>query len=256
MHFDGAGFLVDSSPYNRSFAPYGPGFTQDILAVFGDSAYGNYNSILLSGNEFPDMSSIDHTIECWLYIPASVEGDPMSITHLPIDRLTTTTGQHFAYEGWGQLSFNDGASAAAATGYSAVPADTWVHVAAVQQGSCKRIFVGGVLQAIAPQSAPAGPASCSVGGLHFSGSQYAAGGGFIDELRITSRALYCANFTPPLTPFSEDGVAVPSCGPCCPPAGTYLWDGCGGEEPYCDLLVAYTDGQCGETVITTPGGCC
>ncbi len=256
MHFDGAGFLVDSSPYNRSFAPYGPGFTQDILAVFGDSAYGNYNSILLSGYEFPDMSSIDHTIECWLYIPTSAEGDPMSITHLPIDRLTTTTGQHFAYDGWGQLSFSDGATNAAVAGY-VVPTDTWVHVAAVQQASCKRIFVDGVLQAIATQSAPAGAASCSVGGLHFAGYQYGAGGGFIDELRISARALYCDNFIVPASPFdgSVDAPAAELCGPCCELSGTWLGEGCGTEEDPCAMTLSYADGACGVTVVVI-GSCC
>ena len=253
MHFDDENqWLLDSSPYNRQLSTYSFGYSGWGSGKFGaGSVYTNGDGAILPTYTFPDMSTTDHTIECWIQVAENLEGQFLTFVHLPIDPSGSTAGQHFYYDG-ANLAFSDGI-AVAASGPAYLPSGQWYHVAAVQQGPCKRVFLDGTLIGISVGNAPAGVASCTIGAILLGESGLVYNNTFIlDELRITSRALYCANFTPPIAPFSEDGVAVPSCGPCCPPAGTYLWDGCDG----CDLLYATTDGQCGETVAVIPGGCC
>jgi hypothetical protein len=94
-----------------------------------------------------------------------------TIAHFPTSGdLTSTTGQHLYISGY-NVAFNDGQTAAADTqGQEIVvqndvlPYEQWFHLAAVQQGTCKRIFINGILRAIATQPAPAGPCSLAVGG--------------------------------------------------------------------------------------------
>lgn len=259
MHFDNAAnLLLDSSSYNRTVTAFGPGFADDVASKWGAScAYTNYAAAQITGNTFPDLSTTDHTIECWIKVPSSEEGGTCTIGHFPIDYTSTTTGQHFGYTGPGQFYFNDGAVPAAQTNptFWPIPYDTWVHVAAVQKGSCKRIFIGGVLAATATQPAPSGACSFSTGGYIFVSDAYNTGGMYIDDLRVSSRALYCSDFTPPAAPFSTDSPAV-ACGACdapCPPPGIYTgYDFCDGD----DVVSEYTDGACGYTyVLLAQGGC-
>ena len=267
LHFD-SGLLVDSSVYNRTLIEVAIPPTTDANAQFGSASFAtNYGIIgFLAGSTLPDLSTTDHTIECWLWVNSSNTAQSVTIAHFPVDYETTTSGQHFYYDNGG-FHFNDGAATAAYSDGSVAPftTDAWIHVAAVQQGTCKRIYVNGVLGAATDQASPSGVPNFTTGGYQYGPWLGAGGGGainvgeiLIDELRVSSRALYCGqSFTPPGVAFgSGSAPAATGCGGCCPPAGIYLWDGCGGEEPYCDLLLAYTDGECGETVVTVPGGCC
>jgi hypothetical protein len=91
------------------------------------------------------------------------------------------------------------------TANSIIPANTWVHVAAVRYGSNFYLFVGGVLVG---QATYAGALSDRSGAINqFLGGIAGQGGDFlgaIDDFRFTTGiALYTQNFTPTTVPFGS-----------------------------------------------------
>lgn len=279
MHFDSwatsAALLTDSSQYNRQIVNLSGAVSPGGFARFGDTLTGQ-NSAALVGiagigisegrNVFPDLSETNHTIECWLWYQLWEDNSPSAtIAHFPTyEDLTSTTGQHF-YVAAGVLSFNDGMTGAASTNtFTApisLPLEQWVHIAAVQQGSCKRIFINGQLAALATQAAPGGGCSFSTGGyvVHdgeggYSYNNTTGGGVYIDELRISSRALYTTDFTPPAAPFSADSPAAPTAN-CCLPSGFLIQSYCGGPADL-DIIGEFADGLCGSVItVIQQNGC-
>lgn len=250
--------LLDSSLYNRTVVAHFAGFSSTASSKFGASAADtNSSAIKITTNSLPNLAQTNHTIECWVYIPVAQSSTTVTIAHFPITPASSTTGQHLYYNGNGAVLFNDGATQAAATDplVKATPYDQWFHLAAVQQGTCKRIYIDGILAGAATQAAPAGQPQFSSGGYIFGGTLYNNGSIRIDELRVSAACLYGSNFAPPTAPF---GLASPpaSLGTCsqpCPPPGLYTGnDLCDGD----DFVSEYTDGSCGFTyVVIQPGGC-
>lgn len=290
LHFDSAsttGLITDSSQYNRQLVSYQGTPYEDAsydiypapgLAVSGVGSKFGANAINLQGpfgvpldglanrNILPDLSQEDHTIECWVYYPSEEAAMiTATIAHFPVTQdLTSTSGQHLYISG-DHAYFNDGTAPSAETASyeaepTALPYGQWFHLAAVQQGTCKRIFINGQLKAVATQAAPAGACSLSIGAFAYNTQgdppirlyylpQYPI---YIDELRILyGVAAYSANFTPPSAPLSSPPPAAPSIA-CCRPAGLILATYCSGIDLYADI----SDGTCGDvSTMIAPGNC-
>ena len=87
----------------------------------------------------------------------------------------------------------------AVIGATALSTGVWHHVAAVSDGSQRRVYLDGTLDASATGSQV--PAAGSAGlkiGRRSSSTNYPFNG-LIDEVRVSNAALYSANFTPPAT---------------------------------------------------------
>jgi hypothetical protein len=76
-----------------------------------------------------------------------------------------------------------------------VTAETWHHVAASRSGGTGRLFVDGVEVASGSLGSFANSTAAAVGGFADDAGWYFDG--YIDDLRVTTTALYTANFTPP-----------------------------------------------------------
>ena len=84
-----------------------------------------------------------------------------------------------------------------------IAVNTWNHIAGVRQGNTIKLFVNGVLQTeTATYTGTLGEPDrvLRIGSRTATANEY---DGFIDEVRITKRALYTGNFTPPTAPFPD-----------------------------------------------------
>ena len=82
-------------------------------------------------------------------------------------------------------------------GSQTIPADQWVHVAGVFDGSQRRLYVGGVLDVSANDPTTPGSSGTTVlkiGRRSNHNSLYFKG--LIDEVRVSAAAVYTSNFTP------------------------------------------------------------
>ena len=88
----------------------------------------------------------------------------------------------------------------------------WTHVAAVWDGKVMRLFVGGKKAAEhdLPDGAPfaAGGGALRVGARGAPNEPSGVFRGLMDELRISSKARYTADFTPPAEPFKPDAATM------------------------------------------------
>jgi hypothetical protein len=167
---------------------------------------GSGNSLSLDGvddyMQAPDSDSLDvhnspFTVEAWVkYNSTGVYqtivgkeshgqtggggGYELSITNLGKARLNIWT---------------DSATYVAAIGATTITTGVWHHIAAVADGSQRRIYLDGVLDtsvngATLPQ---AGNGTFNVGRRGNNSYRF---GGLIDEVRVSNAALYASNFTP------------------------------------------------------------
>ena len=86
-------------------------------------------------------------------------------------------------------------------GATTLSLNTWYHVAVSRTGSSLQLFVNGVVDAVATNTAALGDSSnVAKIGAEPAASQYFSG--YIDDLRITKGAgRYTANFAPPVAAF-------------------------------------------------------
>ncbi len=94
------------------------------------------------------------------------------------------------------------------TAGTALPLNTWSHVAAVFDGTTRYLFINGVLAASAAESSHTVAPGCGAIGSDYSSCNPAVPFrvlyGAIDEVRISSTARYTSAFTPQTAPFVRD----------------------------------------------------
>lgn len=192
---NGSTTITDSSPTPKTVTAVGNAQISTAQSKFGGS------SIALDGTgdrlTIPSISiatAEDFALETFLYKTARDDSGYSNIFAssggAQIGYDFTTNGSIFMYIA--------GGFAVSATG-TAVPTNSWSHVAYTRQGSTYRVFVDGVLQGTGT-----GTSAFSIDTLGSSNGGSQDVNGYIDELRITKGvARYTSNFTPPTAPFPD-----------------------------------------------------
>ena len=198
------GQFVDSSLSPKTItkvgdvAPGSPGGGTPIYPS-NNSAFGSAIAFDGTGDRLtiPSISiatAEDFTLETFLYKTARDDSGYSNIFansgSVQIGYDLTTNGSVFMYIAAG--------FAVGATG-TAVPTNSWSHVAYTRQGSTYRVFVDGVLQGTGT-----GTSAFSFDTLGSTNGGNQDVNGYIDDLRITKGvARYTSNFTPPTAPFPD-----------------------------------------------------
>ena len=184
---------ADSGPYNWPMTPNGIATVSTTTFEFGngalqlDGATASLSTPIIPGSPL-DLSQGDFTIELWAY-------SENENNNLFLDMSDGgTAGLYFEQPSSGaQIVAHiwTGSSFTTLTGNLAQ--NTWTDVALVRQGGLFTLYIGGISAATTTYAGSIGPMG---GNLYVGGGFLTSLLGFIDELRITSLALYTANYTP------------------------------------------------------------
>jgi hypothetical protein len=203
------------------FSPFAPSAAYD-PAVNGGSGYfdGNGDYLSIASATALNLSSGDFTIEAWVYWNGSnstatiVDKDGVSGSSYPSYSLSLN-GSGFIRLNVG--SGNGITSIQTLTSTTALPKNSWVHVAAVKNSTTLTIYQDGVSVASATQTATITDGGKAVLIGYVTGAASGAYlDGYISNCRIVKgTAVYTGAFTPPsLAPLSTSGsasaVAYPS----------------------------------------------
>lgn len=184
----------------------------NFVSTFPGSTYfdGSGDALTIPANANFNISAVDFTIECWVYVFAAGNntiftlGTGGSATHWMLQVNSTGTVSFLTNSGtwtWANTY----------TTTATIPLNTWAHIAVVRNGSTSfNIYINGVSSLFTASFASG---SGSTGTL-FIGTYYNNFNndgswfrGYINNLRIVrGTAVYTANFTPPTAPLT----AVPN----------------------------------------------
>ena len=153
---------------------------------------GDYFS--LPQTEFTPFGTSDFTIECWCRFDTTPAGNGQGLFQLSNGTLNTQVrGPAAGAEGnngywalfWGTTQLT----------HSTVPAiNTWYHVALVRHSGTTKLHIDGTLILQVADSTNYTDTYFTVGGWYTTGYLM---DGYIDDFRITHKARYTTNFTPP-----------------------------------------------------------
>ena len=198
--------FLDSSPNNFAITRTGTP-TQGTFTPFsqtGWSGYFNGSSDYLSvpSNAALIFGSNDFTIESWVYLSAVTAAGSWIYSRT----LSSGVGTNFfIYNSYlnGQYSTN-GTSNTSIIGTTAIPLNTWNHVAYTRSSSTLTLWLNGVSQITAAISGTLHDSGTSATiGTAYPGVIYGPLAGYISNLRIVKgAAVYTANFTPSTTPLT------------------------------------------------------
>lgn len=210
----GTGSLIDGSEYAYPYQMNGIVTTNSSIAKFGSTSYqfggsGFYGHLYYGTYAVPlPVWNTDYTIEFWLYcnVPQNQPIGHHTICHLwPFDGYSPYGTQVHLY-GDNTIHFNN---AYAASAYAdGIPKQQWCHVACVQHGMSRMIFIDGQLKGIANSSVHPDIANwnvrCTIGAFQYGENpDYSCDETIlIDGLRIVRSALYINNFALPTTQFT------------------------------------------------------
>ncbi|MBE7384363.1 MAG: hypothetical protein F6J95_023490 [Leptolyngbya sp. SIO1E4] len=208
LHMDGPNgstTFTDSSLSNHPITINNDAVISTAQSKFGGSSLevdGGDDWISAPASPDWDFGTGDVTFECWLR-----PDDPSDAGTFLSQWRSSSLGWElrisidstgifdviFAYRGSGtNITSND-----------LIAVNTWNHVAGVRQGNTIKLFVNGMLQTeTATYTGTLGEPDrvLRIGSRTATANEY---DGFIDEVRITKRALYTGNFTPPTAPFPD-----------------------------------------------------
>ena len=155
-----------------------------------------------------DLGSGNFTIECWLYRTAS--GATFDSGIVSRGAPSTSNGFVFAYTSSNVLTFGFNYAGAIVSGSTAIPINTWTHVAVCRIGTTFKLFVNGNVDGTATSSSSQTLNASDV--FYIGRSSFDSGRivtGYIDDLRISKGvARYPYNFTPPTAEFPNIGGTV------------------------------------------------
>lgn len=188
--------IADSSQHNQAVTNNGVSVST-AQSKFGKSLYFNGSSALRvdAGADF-DFGTGDFTIDCWCYPTKRQEGHFLNGT--------IAGAIFFGLNSSGLVGLGRRAVAWDNRVATALPLNTWSHVAVSRRNSAVKIFVNGTEMLSASNTTSYG----LNGGLACigdeSGSCYFVG--YVDELRISNVARWTASFTPPTAPYSVSEI--------------------------------------------------
>ena len=140
----------------------------------------------------PSLASTDFTVEAWVYRPSGTG----NATIFGVAQ-TGVGGLHFWINSNGAVHIDNFATAQFSGG--SVPADEWVHIAAVGISGAYYCYINGVLAGSGSGTPLPGPYSV----IYIGGWESFLSNILIDELRVVrGLGLYTTNFTPPTAPYT------------------------------------------------------
>jgi len=204
LHMDGSNgstTFVDSSINALSITANGNAQISTAQSKFG-GASGLFDGTgdWLTASLPSAIGTGDFTLESWIYInslassaPLCCLGDDFASSGLLV--FITTGGRIGAY----------GNDASIATGSTEiVSTGAWTHLAVTRAGSSLKLFVNGINDGTATNSANLSNVITQVGRELYNTATGAQLNGYIDDLRITTGiARYTASFTPPAAAFPD-----------------------------------------------------
>jgi hypothetical protein len=192
------------TPTVQAFQPFSPTASYT-TALYGGGGYFNGSTDYLTtpSNSAFYISSGQFTIEAWIYKTAT--GNFIIIAQ--------SQNNGVPYAGWtlrisstGNLVF-EGTNGALVTGATALPNNTWIHVAAVRVTSAIVLYVNGKSDNTGTPAITDYAGTLTVGNYTFpvAGRYFS---GYISNLRfVKGAAVYTGNFTPPtLAPLTTLGT--------------------------------------------------
>lgn len=196
--------FLDSSTNNFTVTRVGNS-TQGNFSPFSQTGWSNYfdgsgDYLTVSANNFSTGGS--WTIEAWCYFTNSSQSDTL-VNGLASDRL---------YINWiGTTLYVGDAIVNNLVISNAKPINTWFHIAVVKNGSTYTAYINGTSvgsTTTALQSTTL--TTWQIGARTSQSAQVALG--YISNLRITTNAVYTANFTPSTTPLTAiTGTTLLTC---------------------------------------------
>src|SRR6266550_3488691 len=202
---EGAGTTTSDASGSANTATIS-GATWNVNGKFGKALSFNGSSSLLT---VPDAASLDlttgMTLEAWLY-PTTLSGWRTAILKRTTSGLAYSLYAH-NNDPQPATTINVGGSDVSAAGPSALPLNSWSHLAATYDGTTMRLYVNGVqvgTHAVSG-SITTSNGQLSIGGNNVWGEYFA---GLIDEVRVYNRALSAGEIQTDMT--TALGSASPS----------------------------------------------
>lgn len=201
LHFDGANnstVFTDSSPFNQTVSVVtGTPKISTAMSKFGGSSLylDGSSSIKIPSNANLNLGTGVFTIEFWFYL-LSLPNDSAWLLHKMGTPQQAITIAHPSRK------LSCGFLGGSTVSTTVITAGAWHHVAEVREttnGAIKQYF-NGVHEGAINLSGSVDNAGDLTIGSWFSGSNRITG--YIDEFRIRKEAMYLADFTPPIAPFT------------------------------------------------------
>jgi len=189
---------VSGTPRVERFNPF-PSPTGYSTSVIGGSGYfdGTGDYLLTTTTAF--QHTADFTYECWVYWNGTITTDwpiifdtrPTNVAHsnsIALNIHPSTYRLNFYLDGTNYY-----------WGATALPANTWVHVACVRSAGVVKIYQNGVvgIDTKANSNTFSTAAALRIGRNVLDMGHWP---GYISNFRVTNTAVYTANFTPPTAP--------------------------------------------------------
>jgi hypothetical protein len=205
--------FIDSSP-NEFIVTKNGNTTQGTFSPFSPTGWGNYfdgtNDYIATGsnNLSTQFGTGAYTVECWIYQTARNPNSAFFIGG---------SGSNFqaAIDPNGYLNCSIAGSGAYALSTSAVPLNTWTHIAFVRASTSSNggtMYING--QAAGSYTDPSNYSSATTIvsiGTTAAGSPTYVVSGYISNLRVVKgTAVYTGAFTPPTSPLTATQSAGPS----------------------------------------------
>ena len=211
MHFDGthgSTSFVDSSPSPKIVTANG-----NVQHSIYQSKFGGSSGYFDGSGDFLELatsliSSEAYTIEAWIYLLSySTDeswGRVLYSQYTENDDFSNRFSFNIRENNSHKIAVWHASGGGLIASTSDIALNTWTHVATTYDGSTRRLFVNGVLEAsLSTSGASLSSAISRIGGEYYSG-YLAFWHGYIDELRITKGlARYTTDFTPPTQPFVD-----------------------------------------------------
>ena len=211
---NGSTTFTDSSSNNLSFTRYGDTIISTNKSKFGNSSIyfdGTGDYIATPNNTVFQFGTGDFTVEAWVYPINSLAGANFSgsLYQNIIGQTQHGTATNMSFTLYlvnmrpaGQCA-TGGAGFGSCASSTAIPLNTWTHIAYTRTGSLFRLYVNGVLSAMATSSSSVDVSTrtLAVGADSNSNAFFQ---GYLDEIRITKGSnRYPLSFTPPTAAFPD-----------------------------------------------------
>ena len=206
MHFEN-GNMIDASAKTQGFAT-GNAQLDTSVKKFGTASaeFDGTGDYMYIPYNYP-FSTGDFTIECWVYFKTTTTNQGIfQLDQSPLSGVTYIAPVLFtgggAYAGrWATMTKYGGNQSLYANSSYNPSTETWYHTAVVRNSGTVKVYIDGVeVISVSDQTDYTDRDSLVIGS--FFSSSYDMDG-YIDEFRITHKARYTSNFTPPTKEFFD-----------------------------------------------------